>query len=147
MNPQQITSVIYGLYKESRVKGTLSPGSDNMIHVDLNKLADMANNDAIQSELSLKASSIQRAKSLDPLFTKTGSPKPAHNLPPAVPYNVGGGQNTIESVSADASRPQHTEGNAVLQPKQLLASVLGAYISKTDISEACKLLFPEGGMA
>jgi len=148
MNPQQLTSVIYGLYKEVREKGTLSPGADNMIHLDESKLAALAKSDAIQSELSLRALSMQRGKSIDPLFARSGSPKRAANLPPSVPYGINSNHTADTIVASDSDAPAPAaEHNSVPQPKALLSSVLGAYISKADISEACNILFPEGGIA
>lgn len=81
LNPQQISQVVYGLYRELRVSGSLSPAADNMVHLSVEKIKQMAKDPALEESLQALALSVQKNKNLDALFqkgAKTSATVPAH---------------------------------------------------------------------
>lgn len=72
LNPQQITTVVYGLFREIRELGTLTPGEDNTIHIDREKLLKMAKDPLLESALHSLFTKIQRSKNIEVIFQKGG---------------------------------------------------------------------------
>ncbi|MFA4967955.1 MAG: hypothetical protein WC624_07065, partial [Candidatus Margulisiibacteriota bacterium] len=70
LKPQQMVAVLYGLFKEVRQLGTLSPSEDNTIHITKEKLLKMSKDTALESSLYALYSKIQKAKNLDVIFQK-----------------------------------------------------------------------------
>lgn len=70
LNPQQITTVVYGLFREIRQLGTLTPGEDNAIHIDREKLLKMAKDPLLESALYSLFTKIQRSKNIEVIFQK-----------------------------------------------------------------------------
>ena len=88
LTPQQITKVVYGLYRELRVTGSLSPSTDNMVHISVEKVKQMAKDPALEEALQSLALSIQKTKNLDFLFKKKAPSGVAPNASiPAVSHN------------------------------------------------------------
>jgi hypothetical protein len=88
LTPQQITKVVYGLYRELRVTGSLSPSTDNMVHISVEKVKQMAKDPALEEALQSLALSIQKTKNLDFLFKKKAPSGAAPNTSiPAVSHN------------------------------------------------------------
>lgn len=81
LNPQQISQVVYGLYRELRVSGLLTPGSDNLVHISEEKIRQMAKDPALEEALQALALSVQKNKNLDFIFqkgAKTSAPAATH---------------------------------------------------------------------
>lgn len=70
LKPQQIATAVYGLFKEIKLQGRLTPSEDNTVHIDKEKLARMAKDPALESSLYSLFLKIQRTKSMDIIFDK-----------------------------------------------------------------------------
>lgn len=68
LKPQQIATAIYGLFREVKLLGKLTPSEDNTIHLDKEKLIKLAKDPALESSLYSLFLKVQRAKSLDVIF-------------------------------------------------------------------------------
>lgn len=80
LNPYQMTAVIYGLFREVRVTKTLTPGQDNAIHIDREKIIEMAKDQALMAKLSSLYSKVSRSKNWEALFEKDAKKNP-HSAP------------------------------------------------------------------
>jgi len=76
LNPYQITSVIYGIFREVRLLGSLTPESDNAIHLDKEKLLKMAKDPAIEASIYGLFLKVQQTKNWDCLFQKESKKTP-----------------------------------------------------------------------
>lgn len=76
LNLQQIAIVMYGLFREIKILGKLTPGLDNAIHITKEKLLQMAKDPALDSDLDTLFNKVQRAKSWDVLFQKDNKEVP-----------------------------------------------------------------------
>ncbi len=70
LDPYQITTALYGLYREIRMKGRLTPSEDNAFHLNKQTLLNMAKSPALAAELYTVISKVSKTKSWDPLFKK-----------------------------------------------------------------------------
>lgn len=70
LNPYQITAVVYGLFKQIKLQGTLTPSEDNAIHLDKESIMAMAKNQLLVSSLYSLFLKVQRSKNWDVLFKK-----------------------------------------------------------------------------
>ncbi len=70
LNPYQITSVMYGIFKEVKILGILTPKEDNAIHIDKERILKMAKDPLLETNLYGLFLKVQRAKSWAPLFEK-----------------------------------------------------------------------------
>ena len=68
--PYQITTAIYGLFREVKLLGNLTPQEDNAIHIDKEKILKMANNPILESGIYSLFLKVQRNKSWEALFQK-----------------------------------------------------------------------------
>lgn len=129
LNPQQISQVVYGLYRELRVSGSLTPASDNMVHLSVEKIKQMAKDPALEEALQALALSVQKNKNLDALFqkgAKTSGPALAHI--PQVSHNP------YESTSA-LPGPDETPKDSVIihNLDGFLRMTLGGYVDGETI--------------
>jgi len=72
LKPQQVTAVIYGIFREVKQLQTLSPAEDNSIHITKEKILSMAKDPSLESDLYALFSKVQKSKSLEVIF-QTGS--------------------------------------------------------------------------
>lgn len=97
LNPYQITTAIYGIFKEIKILNHLTPKEDNAIHIDKEAILKMAKDTALESELYSMLQKVQQTKSWDVMLKKE---KRAQSLSaPDVWHNPHGDQ-TIESKTA-----------------------------------------------
>ena len=68
LNPHQITAVIYGIFREVKLLGTLTPGDDNSIHINKEKILKMAKDPALETSLYGLFQKVQRSKTWEILF-------------------------------------------------------------------------------
>ena len=71
LNPYQITIAIYGLFKEVKISGTLTPLEDNAVHIDKAKLLKMAKDPLLEASLCSILDKVQKTKNWEPLFQKS----------------------------------------------------------------------------
>ena len=76
LNPYQMTSVIYGIFREVRLLGTLTPESDNAIHLDKEKILKMAKDPALEASIYSLFLKVQQTKNWDCLFQKESKKTP-----------------------------------------------------------------------
>jgi len=76
LNPYQITSVIYGIFREVRLLGSLTPESDNAIHLSKEKILKMAKDPALEASIYNLFLKVQQSKSWDFLFKKESNKIP-----------------------------------------------------------------------
>jgi hypothetical protein len=107
LTPQQITKVVYGLFRELRVTGSLSPSTDNMVHISVEKIRQMAKDPALEEALQALAISVQKNKNLDFLFKKKTSPSATNVSLPSISHNP------YESTSA-LPEPAETHKDSVV---------------------------------
>lgn len=129
LNPQQISQVVYGLYRELRVSGSLTPASDNMVHLSVEKIKKMAKDPTLEEALQAMALSVQKNKNLDALFQKgpkTSAPAAGHI--PLVSHNP------YESTSALPSPDEtHQESVVIHNLDIFLRMTLGGYVDGETI--------------
>jgi len=70
LNPYQITSVMYGIFKEVKILGKLTPQDDNTIHLTKEKLIKMSKDPLLETNLYGLFLKVQRSKNWAPLFEK-----------------------------------------------------------------------------
>ena len=68
LNPYQITAVVYGIFREVKLLGTLTPGNDNSLHLNKEKILKMAKDQALETSLYGLFQKVQRSKSWEVLF-------------------------------------------------------------------------------
>jgi hypothetical protein len=104
LNPYQITSVIYGIFREVRLLGSLTPESDNAIHLDKEKILKMAKDPALEASIYNLFLKVQQSKSWDCLLQKESKKTPLaapnlrHNpsLGPVLEKKEAPAEDTIE---------------------------------------------------
>ncbi|MBI5699206.1 hypothetical protein HZC35_02695 [Candidatus Saganbacteria bacterium] len=129
LNPQQISQVVYGLYRELRVSGSLTPAADNMVHLSVEKIKQMAKDPALEEALQALALSVQKSKNLDALFQKgpKTSATPAAHIPLA-------SHNPYESTSTLPESAEAQQENVVIHNlDSFLRMTLGGYVDGETI--------------
>ncbi|MFA4905832.1 MAG: hypothetical protein WC645_04940 [Candidatus Margulisiibacteriota bacterium] len=129
LNPQQISQVVYGLYRELRVSGSLSPASDNLVHLSVEKIKKMAKDPALEEALQALALSVQKNKNLDALFqkgTKASASAAAHI--PLVSHNPYESTSTLPEPAE--ARP---ESVVIHNLDSFLRMTLGGYVDGETI--------------
>jgi hypothetical protein len=155
LNPQQATCVIFGLYRGIRETGTIPlPKEDNLFHVEPQQISQMAKDEALHKDLSLRYMAMENrpgmgAKSVDPLYAirsqQTQANLPGRTPPAAINHYGMNNQFAPEITAGSETGETSNDGaNIIHQPEELLVAALGGYLPKPEIKAACKVLFPKG---
>lgn len=128
LNPQQISQVVYGLYRELRVAGSLSPAADNMVHLSVEKIKRMAKDPALEEALQALALSVQKSKNLDVLFQKGAKTGPAPTHIPQVSHNPYESTSTLPEPAEARS-----ESVVIHNLDSFLRMTLGGYVDGETI--------------